>query len=322
MWRPTTGSSPMPLCPSGSWSGPRPRPRSPRSAAPRPTCAAGAQAPARGGAHRAGHMRCTKSVATRASAGRPTSAACSSLTSRAGRQRRRSRSRAVDGRGRRPAASRWPCAAVIRASRPRCWTCLPAVRVSCRSSRSRASRRVSFREGDVFELGLGEDLDVVSIFNLVHHLPEERDRELCRMAHAALRPGGAPVIGDSARPSRASPCPNMARSRASSSTPGATAATSSPPSSVPGWRRRGSPTSDTPQRALALARGGGGPPVILLTGATGTVGTALLRSSRMSCSPCAVSCGIRAVSAISGYAFQIALGDLADPASFAMPCVA
>jgi SAM-dependent methyltransferase len=60
--------------------------------------------------------------------------------------------------------------------------------------------RVSFREGDVFELGLGEDLDVVSIFNLIHHLPEERDRELCRMARESLRPGGVLVIGDSARP--------------------------------------------------------------------------------------------------------------------------
>ena len=60
--------------------------------------------------------------------------------------------------------------------------------------------RVSFREGDVFELGLGEDLDVVSAFNLIHHLPEDRDRELCRMARAALRPGGVLVIGDSARP--------------------------------------------------------------------------------------------------------------------------
>ncbi len=60
--------------------------------------------------------------------------------------------------------------------------------------------RVAFREGDVFELGLGEDLDVVSMFNLVHHLPEERDRELCRMARSALRPGGCLVIGDSARP--------------------------------------------------------------------------------------------------------------------------
>jgi SAM-dependent methyltransferase len=60
--------------------------------------------------------------------------------------------------------------------------------------------RVSFREGDVFELGLGHDLDVVSVFNLVHHLPEERDREVCRMAREALRRGGCLVIGDSARP--------------------------------------------------------------------------------------------------------------------------
>jgi SAM-dependent methyltransferase len=62
------------------------------------------------------------------------------------------------------------------------------------------SDRISFREGDVFEVGLGEDVDVVSVFNLIHHLPEERDRELCRMARAALRPGGCLVIGDSARP--------------------------------------------------------------------------------------------------------------------------
>ncbi len=60
--------------------------------------------------------------------------------------------------------------------------------------------RVTFREGDVFEVGLGEDLDVVSVFNLIHHLPEERDRELCGMARAALRPGGVLVIGDTARP--------------------------------------------------------------------------------------------------------------------------
>ena len=62
------------------------------------------------------------------------------------------------------------------------------------------SDRVSFREGDVFEVGLGEDVDVVSVFNLIHHLPEQRDRELCRMARAALCPGGCLVIGDSARP--------------------------------------------------------------------------------------------------------------------------
>ena len=65
--------------------------------------------------------------------------------------------------------------------------------------------RVGYREGDVFDLGLGEDLDVVSVFNLVHHLPEERDRDLCRLARAALRPGGALVIGDSARPEPGEP---------------------------------------------------------------------------------------------------------------------
>jgi SAM-dependent methyltransferase len=64
------------------------------------------------------------------------------------------------------------------------------------------AERIAFREGDVFELGLGDDesIDVVSVFNLAHHLPEERNRELCRMARAALRPGGCMVIGDSARP--------------------------------------------------------------------------------------------------------------------------
>jgi SAM-dependent methyltransferase len=65
--------------------------------------------------------------------------------------------------------------------------------------------RVSFHEGDVFELGLPDRVDVVSIFNLIHHLPEERDRELCRMAHVALEPDGCLVIGDSARPEPGEP---------------------------------------------------------------------------------------------------------------------
>jgi SAM-dependent methyltransferase len=62
------------------------------------------------------------------------------------------------------------------------------------------SERVSFLEGDVFAEGLGEDVDVVSVFNLVHHLPEERDRALVGLARAALRPRGCLVIGDSERP--------------------------------------------------------------------------------------------------------------------------
>jgi SAM-dependent methyltransferase len=69
------------------------------------------------------------------------------------------------------------------------------------------ANRISFREGDVFELGLGDadSVDVVSVFNLAHHLPEERNRELCRMARAALQPGGCMVIGDSARPEPGEP---------------------------------------------------------------------------------------------------------------------
>jgi ubiquinone/menaquinone biosynthesis C-methylase UbiE len=65
--------------------------------------------------------------------------------------------------------------------------------------------RIDFLEGDVFELGLDDGVDVVSVFNLVHHLPEERNRELCRMARAALPPGGCLVLGDSARPEPGEP---------------------------------------------------------------------------------------------------------------------
>ena len=60
--------------------------------------------------------------------------------------------------------------------------------------------RISFREGDVFEVGVGDDVDVVSFFNLIHHLSEDRDQELVRMARQALRPGGCLVIGDSEKP--------------------------------------------------------------------------------------------------------------------------
>ena len=60
--------------------------------------------------------------------------------------------------------------------------------------------RLSFVEGDVFEVGFEEGVDVISVFNLVHHLPEERDRELVGMARGALRDGGCLVIGDTERP--------------------------------------------------------------------------------------------------------------------------
>ncbi|HEX8064906.1 MAG TPA: class I SAM-dependent methyltransferase [Thermoleophilaceae bacterium] len=60
--------------------------------------------------------------------------------------------------------------------------------------------RVSFREGDVFEDDLGEGLDAVSAFNLIHHLPPERVLELFRRARGALGPGGCLVVGDTDRP--------------------------------------------------------------------------------------------------------------------------
>lgn len=74
--------------------------------------------------------------------------------------------------------------------------------------------RVTFREGDVFEVGVGEVADVIAVFNLIHHLPEERDRKLCEMARASLRPGGFLVIGDSARPE---PCEQVSEHGAISS---------------------------------------------------------------------------------------------------------
>jgi len=65
--------------------------------------------------------------------------------------------------------------------------------------------RIDFREGDVFEVGLGESADVVAAFNLVHHLSVEQNRELCQMAWQALEPGGWLVIGDAAAPEEGEP---------------------------------------------------------------------------------------------------------------------
>lgn len=62
------------------------------------------------------------------------------------------------------------------------------------------AERVSFREGDAFEDDLGTQLDVVSAFNLMHHLSRERVLELMRRARGALRPGGRLVIGETERP--------------------------------------------------------------------------------------------------------------------------
>lgn len=65
--------------------------------------------------------------------------------------------------------------------------------------------RIDFREGDVFEVGLGESADIVSTFNLVHHLTEDQNRKLCRLGREALEPGGCMVIGDAASPEPGEP---------------------------------------------------------------------------------------------------------------------
>src|SRR5215208_3199980 len=72
---------------------------------------------------------------------------------------------------------------------------------------------------------------------------------------------------------------------------------------------------DPPQRALAVASRGGRP-VILLTGATGTVGSALLRRLTAEGSP--VRALVRDPRRLGDQRVrvQIALGDLADPPSF------
>jgi len=67
------------------------------------------------------------------------------------------------------------------------------------------AERIEFREGDVFEVGLGEEPDVVATFNLIHHLSVERNRELCRMARETLAPGGCLAIGDAAAPEEGEP---------------------------------------------------------------------------------------------------------------------
>ena len=157
---------------------------------------------------------------------------------------------------------------------------------------------------------------MVSVFNLVHHLPEERDRELVRMARAALRPGGALVIGDSARPE---PGGQMSAHGAVSSLlfyAWSHSRNFSPSrgARLDGGRRlRGRP--GPPERALALADGGDRA-VILLTGATGTVGSALLRRLTAAGEP--VRCLVRDPRRLGDQRVrvQIALGDLADPPSF------
>jgi SAM-dependent methyltransferase len=58
------------------------------------------------------------------------------------------------------------------------------------------AERVRFREGDALVDPLGEPVDVISIFNLLHHLAPDGVRQLLGRARSALRPGGYVVIGE------------------------------------------------------------------------------------------------------------------------------
>lgn len=65
---------------------------------------------------------------------------------------------------------------------------------------------VSFREGDATTDELGQQLDVISMFNLLHHLPPAGVQALLARAHAALRtPGGCLVIGETERTEHGEP---------------------------------------------------------------------------------------------------------------------
>jgi SAM-dependent methyltransferase len=59
--------------------------------------------------------------------------------------------------------------------------------------------RISFREGDALEAELGEGLDVISVFNLLHHLPAEAVKVLLGRSRSALGAGGCLVIGETER---------------------------------------------------------------------------------------------------------------------------
>jgi SAM-dependent methyltransferase len=61
------------------------------------------------------------------------------------------------------------------------------------------AERIGYLEGDVFEVDLVSGVDVVSAFNLMHHLPPERVLALMTLARGALREGGFLVIGETER---------------------------------------------------------------------------------------------------------------------------
>ena len=67
------------------------------------------------------------------------------------------------------------------------------------------AERVAFREGDALEADLGEGVDVLSAFNLLHHLPPQAVGSLLGRARGALRRGGWLVIGETEFPQPGEP---------------------------------------------------------------------------------------------------------------------
>jgi SAM-dependent methyltransferase len=62
------------------------------------------------------------------------------------------------------------------------------------------AERIEVAEGDLFKATLAAAHDVVSAFNLAHHLEPALVRELFARMRGALRPGGVAVVGDTERP--------------------------------------------------------------------------------------------------------------------------
>ena len=60
--------------------------------------------------------------------------------------------------------------------------------------------RVEYRVGDMFELDVGDDFDIVTAFSIVHHFDRERNVALLRRAHEALRLGGTIAVYELDRP--------------------------------------------------------------------------------------------------------------------------
>ena len=157
---------------------------------------------------------------------------------------------------------------------------------------------------------------MVSVFNLIHHLPEERNRELCRMARAALRPGGCLVVGDSARPEPGEPVSEHGAISSLLFYAWSHSRNFRPSEIRAGCEEAGFDEVEvhrnerSPWRVVVVGA------VILLTGATGTVGSALLRRLTAAGEP--VRCLVRDPRRLGDQRVrvQIALGDLADPPSF------